>query len=65
MHIQAQHNLEPYETDNQSETPKYEGFSAQTTTAISLNELFINFMAAGFTENEALTLVSKIALSKE
>ena len=57
-------NLEPEETDEpidiSTAVPKLEGFAALNVGAIALNVMFLNFMAAGFTEDQALTLIARI-----
>ncbi len=35
-----------------------EGFSALATSAIAMHELFLGFMAAGFTEDQALKITT-------
>jgi len=61
---QGENNLESEETDKpigtSTDVPKLEGFAALNVGAIALNEMFLNFMAAGFTEDQALTLVARI-----
>jgi hypothetical protein len=57
-------NLESEETgepiDTSTDVSKLEGFAALNVGAIALNEMFLNFMAAGFTEDQALTLLARI-----
>ncbi len=57
-------NLESGETEEatviSTDAPKFEGFPALNVGAIALNEMFLNFMAAGFTEDQALTLLARI-----
>ena len=66
---QVSNNREPEEADNakvrSDYAASYEGLSGLNAGAIALNELFLNFMAGGFTEEQALTLVSKIVLGKD
>jgi hypothetical protein len=61
---QVNNNPESEETDKPIGTstgvPKLEGFAALNVGAIALNEMFLNFMAAGFTEDQALTLLTRI-----
>jgi hypothetical protein len=40
-----------------------EGFSALATSAIAMHEVFLGFMAAGFTEDQALKIITGLILS--
>jgi hypothetical protein len=61
---QVENNLESEEAgepiDISTDVSKLEGFAALNLGAIALNEMFLNFMAAGFTEDQALTLLARI-----
>jgi hypothetical protein len=39
------------------------GFSALATSAIAMHEVFLEFMAAGFTEDQALKIITRIITS--
>jgi hypothetical protein len=61
---QVENNLESEEAgepiDISTDVSKLEGFAALNLGAIALNEMFLNFIAAGFTEDQALTLLARI-----
>jgi hypothetical protein len=61
---QVENNIESEETNEpigiSTVVPKLEGFATLNVGAIALNEMFLNFMTAGFTEDQALTLVARI-----
>jgi len=40
-----------------------DGFSALATSAIAMHEVFLGFMSAGFTEDQALKIITGIILS--
>ena len=40
-----------------------DGFSALATSAIAMHEVFLGFMAAGFTEDQALKIITGLILS--
>jgi hypothetical protein len=61
---QVENNIESEETNEpigiSTVVPKLEGFATLNVGAIALNEMFLNFMTAGFTEDQALTLLARI-----
>jgi hypothetical protein len=50
----------PLKIDTDSVT---DGFSALATSAIAMHEVFLGFMSAGFTEDQALKIITGIILS--
>ncbi len=40
-----------------------DGFSALATSAIAMHEVFLGFMSAGFTEDQALKIITGIITS--
>ena len=42
-----------------------DGFSALATSAIAVHEVFLGLVSAGFTEDQALTLVAKLILNRD
>jgi hypothetical protein len=64
---QVENNIESEETNEpigiSTVVPKLEGFATLNVGAIALNEMFLNFMTAGFTEDQALTLLARIVTS--